>query len=196
MARPGPRGARARDHHDLALTGSRLRLLGGSGRLVDVGVDGSGEPGLGTTGTPGCAGTGSPRTGEGSRLRLLGGSGRLVDVGVDMSGEPGLGTTGTPGCAGTGSPRTGKGSRLSIQAPSSWAVEGGQGQIVVRCDRERSRKLTLWLRSRGACDRNGQGVDGEYPDDEEGQNTFGEHDDVECREEEQIATAPGLKFGR
>jgi len=47
---------------------------------------------------------------------------------------------------------------------------------VARCERERSaRKLTLWLRSRGASDRNGQGVDGENPDDEEGENSFGEH---------------------
>jgi len=37
-------------------------------------------------------------------------------------------------------------------------------------------KLTLWLRSRGAGDRNDQGVGGENPDDEEGESSFGEHD--------------------
>jgi len=66
---------------------------------------------------------------------------------------------------------------------------------VVRRDRERSGKLTVWPRSRGAGDRKGQGVDGENPDDEEGESGFEEHDDMECREEEQITTAPGLKFG-
>jgi len=67
---------------------------------------------------------------------------------------------------------------------------------VVRRDRERSDKLTLWLRSGGTSDPNGQGVDGESPDGEEGENSFEEHDDMECDEEEQITTAPGLKFGR
>ena len=67
---------------------------------------------------------------------------------------------------------------------------------MARCDRERSEKLTLWLRSRGAGDRTGQGVDGENPDDEESESSFEEHDGMECREEEQITTAPGLKFGR
>ena len=65
-----------------------------------------------------------------------------------------------------------------------------------RRDTERSEKLTLWLWSRGAGDRNGHGVDGENPDDEEGESSFGEHDDMECRKEEQITTAPGLRFGR
>ena len=55
---------------------------------------------------------------------------------------------------------------------------------MVRCDREQSGKLTLWLRRRGAGDRGGQGVDGECPDGEEGESSFEEHDDVECREEE------------
>ena len=87
-------------------------------------------------------------------------------------------------------------SRLSIQASSSWAVEGDQDQTVARCDKERSGKLTLWLRSRGAGDRNGQGIDGDSPNDEEGENSFEEHDDVSCREEEQMITAPGLRFGR
>jgi len=72
-------------------------------------------------------------------------------------------------------------SRLSIQASSSWAVEGEQGQIVVGCDRERQMKLTLWLRSRGAGNRNGQGADRESPDEEEGESGFEEHDDMECR---------------
>jgi len=62
-------------------------------------------------------------------------------------------------------------------------------------DRERSGKLTVWPRSRGAGDRNGQGVDEENPDDEEGESGFEEHDDMECREGEQITMAPGLKFG-
>jgi len=57
-------------------------------------------------------------------------------------------------------------------------------------------KLTVWLRSGGAGDRNGQGVDGESPDEEEGESGLEEHDDMECREEEQITTAPGLKLGR
>jgi len=67
---------------------------------------------------------------------------------------------------------------------------------VVRCDRERSGRLTLWLRSWGAGDRNCQGINGESADGEEGENDFGEHDDMGCRKEEQITTAPGLKFGR
>ena len=68
--------------------------------------------------------------------------------------------------------------RLSIQPSSSWAVEGEQHQILVRCDRERSGKLTVWLRSRGAGDWNGQGVDGENPDYEEGESSSEEHDDT------------------
>ena len=71
-----------------------------------------------------------------------------------------------------------------------------QGQIVVRYGRERSGKLTPWPRSGGAGDRTGQGVDGECPDDEEGESSSGEHDDTERCEEEQITAAPGLKFGR
>ena len=51
---------------------------------------------------------------------------------------------------------------------------------------ENDRGTDSWLRSRGAGDRNGQGVDGECPDEKEGDSSFGEHDDVECREEEQI----------
>jgi len=87
--------------------------------------------------------------------------------------------------------------RLSIQVSSSWTVEGEQSQIVVRCDRGRSGKFTLWLRSRGAGDRNDQRVDGESPDGEEGEGGFKEHaNDMECREKGRITTAPGLKFGR
>ena len=85
--------------------------------------------------------------------------------------------------------------RLITRAWSSWAVEGDQGQIVVRYDRKRSGKLTLWLSGRPG-DRDGQGVDGECPNDEEGDSSFGEHDDMGCYEEEQITTTPGLKFGR
>ena len=86
-----------------------------------------------------------------------------------------------------------KGSRLSIQASSSSAIEGDQGQIVVRWDTERSGELTLWLRSRRAGDWDGQGADGESPDGEKGEGGFEEHDDKEC-EEEQTTMAPGLKF--
>jgi len=57
---------------------------------------------------------------------------------------------------------------------------------VERRVRERSGKPTVWLRSRGAGNRGGQGVDGESPDDEEGESGFEEHDDMECREEEEI----------
>ena len=67
---------------------------------------------------------------------------------------------------------------------------------MARCDRERSGKLTLWLGSRGAGDRNGHGVDGENPDGEEGEGSFEEHGDMECGEEEWTTTAPGLKFGK
>ena len=81
-------------------------------------------------------------------------------------------------------------------ASSSWAVDGDHGQTAVRCDRERSGELTVWLRSGGAGDRSGQGIDGESPDDEEGESSSGQHGDMECREEGQITTAPGLKFGR
>jgi len=67
---------------------------------------------------------------------------------------------------------------------------------VVRCGRERPGKLTLWLGSWGAGDRNAQCVDGESADGEEGENGFGKHDDMECRKGEQITRAPGLKFER
>ena len=73
-----------------------------------------------------------------------------------------------------------KRSRLSIQASSSWAVKGSQGQIVIENDQE---TLTLWLRSRGAGDRNAQGADGESPDGEEGESSFEEHGGM-LREEE------------
>ena len=66
---------------------------------------------------------------------------------------------------------------------------------MVRYGRVRSGKLTLWFGSRGTCDRNGQGVDGENPDDEEGESSFGEHDDLRSREE-RMTMAPGLKFGK
>ena len=61
---------------------------------------------------------------------------------------------------------------------------------------ENNRGLTLWLRSGGTSDPNGQRVDGESPDGEEGERSFEEHDDMVCCEEERITTAPGLKFGR
>ena len=68
---------------------------------------------------------------------------------------------------------------------------------MVTCDRERSGKLTsTWLRNGRAGDGSGQGIGGESTDGEEDNNGFGEHDDRECCEEEQIIEAPGLKFGR
>ena len=78
----------------------------------------------------------------------------------------------------------------------SWTVKVDQGQIVMRCGRERSEKLTLWFRSRGAGDRNGQGVGVESAEDEKGESGFGEHDGRECREKDETIMAPGLKFGR
>ena len=69
--------------------------------------------------------------------------------------------------------------RSSIQASSPWAVEGDQGQIVVRINGRRSGKLTLRLRTRGAGDPNGQRTDGESPDGEEGESSFEEHDDTD-----------------
>ena len=56
------------------------------------------------------------------------------------------------------------------------------------------RGLTL-CRSWRAGDQNWYGVDGENADEEEGESSFEEHDDMECCEVEEI-TAPGLKFGR
>ena len=56
-------------------------------------------------------------------------------------------------------------------------------------------KLTFWLRSGLAGDWNRQGVDVENAEDEGGESGFGEHD-RKRREGKQIATAPGLKFGR
>jgi len=73
-----------------------------------------------------------------------------------------------------------------------WAVEGDEGQIVVRYGEERCGKLTFWLTG----DRNGQGVDIESAKDEGNGGGFGEHDDRECREKKQITTAPGLGCGR
>jgi len=82
------------------------------------------------------------------------------------------------------------------RASSCWAVEGDNGQTLIRCVRERSGKPTFWLRSGGKGDRNGQGVDAESPKDEGGESDFGEHSDWECREKEEIITAPGLTFER
>jgi len=111
-------------------------------------------------------------------------------VGVaGVAGRGGLGVLGGAlgGGCGSRASSSDERSRLSVQASSSWAVEGDQSQIAVRCDEERSEELTLWLRSRGAGDRNGQGADGESPDGEEGESSFEEHDNVKC-EEEQITT--------
>ena len=67
---------------------------------------------------------------------------------------------------------------------------------MVRCSKEQLRRLTFRFRSGGAGNRNVQGVDGEGSGDEEDESSFEEHDDMGCREEEQVTTAPGLKFGR
>ena len=122
------------------------------------------------------------------------GTGPGVGLGLGLGVGMGLGL----GLGGTLSPFRASRPTLIMGktlASSSWAVEG-RSQIVVGCDRERSGKLTLWLRSGGAGDRNSQGIDGESPDEESSENGFGEHDYRECREEEQITTAPGLRFGR
>ena len=44
-------------------------------------------------------------------------------------------------------------------------------------------------------DRNDQGVEGESPDDEAGENSFGEHGGMECHEEKQMTTAQDLSLG-
>ena len=67
---------------------------------------------------------------------------------------------------------------------------------MTRYGGEISGKLTVWLRGGLSGDRNGQGIDGESADGEEGEDGFGEHDDRYCRKKERITTAPGLKFGR
>ena len=77
---------------------------------------------------------------------------------------------------------------------ASWVVEGDQSQIVIKYGGERSGKLTLWLRKGFTGDRNGQGVDVESAEEERGKSGFGEHDDRDCREREQITTAPGLEL--
>ena len=67
---------------------------------------------------------------------------------------------------------------------------------MLRYGREKLGKITLWFRRGGTSDRNGQSVDGEGADNEGDESNFREHDDGECREEEQIIMAPGLRFGR
>ena len=67
---------------------------------------------------------------------------------------------------------------------------------MIRYGRKRSGKLTFWLRSGRTGDRKDHRVDGESTDSEGGESDFGEHDDRECREIGQIATAPGLGFER
>jgi len=81
-------------------------------------------------------------------------------------------------------------------ASSSWAVEGDSGQVVIGYSRERSGKLTFRLGSGLTGNRNAQSVGVQSAEDEVGEGGFGEHDDMECREKEQITTAPGLKFER
>ena len=77
----------------------------------------------------------------------------------------------------------------------SWTAGADEGQIVpMRYGRERSGKLTLWLRSGLTGDWNGQGVDVQSAKDEGGKNGFGEHDVGVCRGEERVTMAPGLRF--
>jgi len=47
---------------------------------------------------------------------------------------------------------------------------------VVRYSREQSRRLTFYFRSRGTGNRSVQGIDGQGPDDEEGESSFEEHE--------------------
>ena len=49
---------------------------------------------------------------------------------------------------------------------------------------------------RGGGNGSGRNIDRESADGEEGENGFGEHDDIKCRKREQMATAPGLKLER
>ena len=86
-------------------------------------------------------------------------------------------------------------SKLTL-AVRSRAGEGDQGQIVRRYGEVLSKKLTLWLGSRGTSDWDGQRIDVESAEGEEGESGFGEHDDRDRREREEMITAPGLKFGR
>ena len=111
------------------------------------------------------------------------------------------GSASTPGFLDSRENRPSRISRLTdskfTRAMRSWSTaQGNQGQIVIRYGGERSGKLTLWLRSGGTGDRNGQCVDVENAECEEGESGFGEHDGVECREKDEKITAPGLRFGR
>ena len=65
-----------------------------------------------------------------------------------------------------------------MRAMRSWTGEGDQGQIMIRHDKEQLGKLTLWLGSGGTGDWNGQRVDVESAEGEEGESCFGEHDGV------------------
>jgi len=56
--------------------------------------------------------------------------------------------------------------------------------------------LEVWLRNGLTGDWSVQGIDGERTGDEGGEDSFREHGDNECREEEEITTAPGLKIGK
>ena len=67
---------------------------------------------------------------------------------------------------------------------------------MIRYGEKQSGKPTLWLRSGLTGDRNAQGVDGEGADGEEGEDGIEEHDYRDCREEERMTAAPGLRFWR
>ena len=64
---------------------------------------------------------------------------------------------------------------------------------MIGYDEGRSKKLTVWLGSRGTRDRNGHGVDVESAEGEEGESGFGEHDDRDSRDKEETIAAPGLR---
>jgi len=117
------------------------------------------------------------------RINVGGGAGLYLIGGVGVAGVAGVLGGALGGGCGSRASSSDERSRLSVQASSSWAVEGDQSQIAVRCDEERSEELTLWLRSRGAGDRNGQGADGESTDGEEGESSFEEHCGMKCEEE-------------
>jgi len=91
-------------------------------------------------------------------------------------GKPGSRGMEAPAAASAARPR-GR-ARGRTRASSSWSVGEAEGQILIRYGKERSRKLTIRLRSWGTGDRNGQGVDGQSADGEEGEGGFGEHDVV------------------
>ena len=93
-------------------------------------------------------------------------------------------------------PRENRLSEMKLtRAMRSWTAGGDQGQIMIRFAKGLG-KLTLQLRGGLASHRNGQCIHVENAEDEGDESGFGEHDNRECCEEEEITTAPGLKFWR